>query len=135
MIDRSAVEQLFSTYGWPMDSREFDYLKEVFAQDASFSVSIAGTDALGPIEGRDQIHDLCAGIVSEQTDQRRHVITNHRIVSDDGDTARVTANLTLVVVDNGSIGVKSSGIYDCDVVEEDGVLRFKRMHLSLDVPF
>lgn len=135
MVDRDALEQLFAQYGWPMDTREFAVLKEVFAKDASFTVSVTGGDTHGPVVGRDEIYDFVVGIVSQQTDQRRHVITNHRIVSDDGQTATATATLTLVVVDDGAIELKSSGLYRCEVVQEDGALRFKSMHLTLDVPF
>jgi len=135
MVDRDAVEQLFAQYGWPMDTREFAVLNEVFAKDASMTVSITGGDTHGPVQGRDEIYEFVSSIVSQQTDQRRHVITNHRIVSDDGGTATVTANLTLVVITDGVIEVKSSGVYSCEVIQEDGALRFKSMHLTLDVPF
>lgn len=135
MVDRDALEQLFAQYGWPMDSKEFPVLREVFTEDAEFTVAITGGDTHGPISGRDAIYDFCSGIVSSQTDQRRHVITNIRIVDDAGDSADVTATLTLIVVENGALEVKSSGLYSCAVVQDDDALRFKRMLLTLDVPF
>jgi len=134
MVDRDALEQLFAQYGWPMDSKEFPVLREVFTEDAEFTVAITGGDTHGPVSGRDAIYDFCSGIVSSQTDQRRHVITNIRIVDDAGDSADVTATLTLIVV-NGALEVKSSGLYSCAVVQDEGALRFKRMLLTLDVPF
>jgi 3-phenylpropionate/cinnamic acid dioxygenase small subunit len=135
MVERDAVEQLFAQYGWPMDSKEFPVLNEVFTEEASFTVAITGGDTHGPVTGRQAIYDFVSGIVGSQTDQRRHVITNIRIVDDSGDSARVTANLTLIVVDNGALQVKSSGLYDCEVAQENGALRFKSMLLTLDVPF
>ena len=92
MVDRDALEQLFAQYGWPMDSKEFPVLREVFTEDAEFTVAITGGDTHGPISGRDAIYDFCSGIVSSQTDQRRHVITNIRIVDDAGDSADVTGD-------------------------------------------
>ena len=43
MSDMQTVEQLFSTYAWSMDSKEFELFDEVFSEDATFVVSIAGT--------------------------------------------------------------------------------------------
>ena len=40
MVDRDALEQLFAQYGWPMDSKEFPVLREVFTEDAEFTVAI-----------------------------------------------------------------------------------------------
>ena len=135
MIDRNSLEQLFAQYGWPMDTKDFGNLNIVFAKDAKFTVQIAGGDTYGPIEGRQAIYDFVSQTVGAQTDQRRHVITNTRIerATDDGATA--TAILTLLVVDNGQIEVKSSGLYRGEIVKEDGDWRFSDLHLHLDLPF
>jgi hypothetical protein len=135
MIDRNSLEQLFAQYGWPMDTKDFGNLNIVFAKDAKFTVQIAGGDTYGPIEGRQAIYDFVSQTVGAQTDQRRHVITNTRIerATDDGATA--TAILTLLVVDNGQIEVKSSGLYRGEIVKEDGDWRFSDLHLYLDLPF
>ena len=47
----------------------------------------------------------------------------------------MTATLTLIVVENGALEVKSSGLYSCAVVQDDGALRFEALLLTLDVPF
>jgi hypothetical protein len=135
MIDRDSLEQLFAQYGWPMDTKDFGNLNTVFTKDAKFTVQIAGGDTYGPIEGREAIYDFVSQTVGAQTDQRRHVITNTRIerATDDGATA--TAILTLLVVDNGQIEVKSSGLYRGQIVKEDGEWRFADLHLYLDLPF
>jgi hypothetical protein len=115
-------------------SKEFPVLREVFIEDVIHGRD-HGRRHARPISGRDAVYDFCSGIVSSQTDQRQHVITNIRIVDDAGDSADVTATLTLIVVENGALEVKSSGLYSCAVVQDDGALRFKRMLLTLDVPF
>jgi len=135
MIDRDSLEQLFAQYGWPMDTKDFGNLNTVFAKDAKFTVQIAGGDTYGPIEGREAIYDFVSGTVGAQTDQRRHVITNMRLESANGDTAVATAILTLLVIDNGAIEVKSSGLYRGEIVKEDGEWRFSSLHLYLDLPF
>jgi len=130
MTDRDAVEQLFATYTYAIDTREFDLLYGVFTQDAKFVVSIEGGDTF-PFEGRDSLVPFISETTSAQTDRRLHLLTNIRV--NDDDTA--SGYLTLVVVDNGTLTVKSGGIYRVTLAEEDGALRFARMDLSLLLPF
>jgi SnoaL-like domain len=135
VADRSAIEQLFADYGWPMDSREFGVLGGVFTEDAAFTISIAGGETYGPIVGRQEIVDFCSSTIAEQTDQRRHVITNIRIGPETQDDATVTAILTLVVVENGVLEVKSSGLYRTRVVRTGEGWQFASMLLELDLAF
>jgi ketosteroid isomerase-like protein len=130
MPDRDTIEQLFSTYAWGIDAREFELLNEVFTEDASFSVKIAGEVALA-VEGRKQVVDLIATTTREQTDQRRHNVSNLYLEGDD----RANANLTLLVVEGGTLETKSCGVYRTTLAEEGGKVRFRTMALSLDVPF
>jgi hypothetical protein len=119
-----------------MDSREWPVLSGVFTEDAEFTIAIANGDTIGPIVGRDAIVEFCSSTVNAQTDQRRHVITNVRIGPETDDEATVTAILSLIVVAEGGLEVKSSGLYRTNVVRgDDGRWRFKSMHLGLDLMF
>ena len=129
MSDMQTVEQLFSTYAWSMDSKEFELFDEVFSEDSTFVVSIAGTVAAS-FEGRAATVDFIRSTTLEQTDQRRHVITNVRLAG-----AKSTATLTLLVVDNGELILKSCGVYTVDLVQENGEWRFGAMDLALDLGF
>jgi hypothetical protein len=129
MSDMQTVEQLFSTYAWSMDSKEFELFDEVFSEDSTFVVSIAGTVAAS-FEGRAATVDFIRSTTLEQTDQRRHVITNVRLAG-----AKATATLTLLVVDNGELILKSCGVYTVDLVQENGEWRFGAMDLALDLGF
>ena len=131
MSDQQTVGQLFSTYAWSMDSKEFELFDEVFSEDATFVVSIAGTVAAGPFEGRAAVVDFIRSTTLDQTDQRRHVITNVRLAGGD----KATSTLTLLVVDNGELIVKSCGVYRVDLVQEGGAWRFGAMDLALDLGF
>jgi hypothetical protein len=115
-----------------MDAREFDGLNRVFAENASFGVTIAGVaEPVGPFEGRAAVVDFISTTTREQTDQRRHVITNVRPEGDDG----ATATLTLLVAENGTLTLQSCGVYRVRLADEGGSLRFSEMNLALDVPF
>ena len=131
VIDYQNVSQLFSSYAWSMDAKDFDLFETVFSEDASFVVSIAGTVAAGPFEGRSALVDFIRSTTLDQRDQRRHVITNVRLVDDGG----ATAILTLLVVDDGVLTVKSCGVYDVELVEEGGKVLFSAMDLALDLGF
>jgi hypothetical protein len=123
------VSQLFATYAWGIDTRQYDLLNSVFAADGAFVVKVAGGDTY-TFEGRKGVVDFISSTTDAQTDQRRHVITNLRL---DGDTA--TSTLTLHVVDSGVHTVKTCGVYTCKLVQEDGALRFAHMDLALDAGF
>jgi len=129
MSDIQTVGQLFSTYAWSMDSKEFELFDEVFSEGATFVVSIAG-EVVASFEGRAAVVDFIRSTTLEQTDQRRHVITNVRLAGD-----KATATLTLLVVDNGELILKSCGVYRVDLVQEGGELRFGAMDLALDLGF
>jgi hypothetical protein len=123
------VEQLFSTYAWSMDSKEFELFDDVFSEDATFVVSIAG-EVAASFEGRGPLVDFIRTTTVEQTDQRRHVITNVRLAG-----SKATSTLTLLVVDNGELILKSCGVYTVDLVQENGEWRFGAMDLALDLGF
>ena len=59
------------------------------------------------------------------------MITNVRLAGGD----KATATLTLLVVDNGELIVKSCGVYRVDLVQEGGAWRFGAMDLALDLGF
>jgi hypothetical protein len=130
MDNRDLVEQLFATYAYAIDTREFELLHGVFTKDATFVVSIEDGDTY-PFEGRDYLVSFIGETTLAQTDRRRHVITNIRV---DGEE-RATAYLSLVVVDGGALTVKSTGIYTATLAREDGALRFATLGLHLLLPF
>jgi hypothetical protein len=123
------VEQLFATYAWSMDSKEFELFDEVFSEEATFVVSIAG-EVAASFEGRGPLVDFIRTTTIEQTDQRRHVITNIRLAG-----SKATSTLTLLVVDSGELILKSCGVYAVDLVQENGEWRFGAMDLALDLGF
>jgi 3-phenylpropionate/cinnamic acid dioxygenase small subunit len=136
MADRDAINDILADYAWANDAKDEGILKRIFAEDATFSLEIAGVeDKIGPFEGRDAIVDFIYPTVRDQTDQRRHAIVNTRFVEDEDDRARVRAYLLLNVIDGGTLDVKSAGVYDVDFARGGNGWEIKSMHLSLDAPF
>lgn len=131
MTDRAAVEDLANRYSLAYDTADLETMESVFAEDATFSMVIAGGDRMefGP---RDAIMDLMRNSLSSQTDQRRHVNTNLIVEGTEGGVTRTKHYLTLLATENGQISLLSAGLYSSEIVEEGGALRFKSLHLDLD---
>jgi ketosteroid isomerase-like protein len=136
MADRDAISELMSQYAWAMDAHELSLLEEVFTEDASFIVHIAGADSVGPFTPRTEVVNFIASTTEAQRDQRRHVVTNQRYEREGEDDAVVTTTLTLNVIADGKLTVQATGVYRAEVVKEsDGAWRMQALSISLDVPF
>ena len=131
MPDYSAIAELFARYGAAQDLHDRELMATTLTADATATIHIVGMDSIGPLTGRDTIVSFFGDILDSQTDQRRHVITNFRRLGGD----RVSAILTLIVTDAGETVVKSAGIYEATIAEEDGDVRLSGFVLSLDRGF
>ena len=127
MADRQAISDLFSDYAWALDANDFDLLRQVFHDDASFTITIPGADPVGPIEPGAAIVDFISGTVEGQDDQRRHVITNLRYESESDAEVHVSATLTLIVIAGGSLTVQSTGVYRVEIILDDDRLAVPRI--------
>jgi SnoaL-like domain len=131
MPDYAAIAELFARYGAAQDLHDRALMATTLTADAEATIHIVGMDSIGPLAGRDTIVSFFGDILDSQTDQRRHSITNIRRLEAD----RVNAYLTLIVTDAGETVVKSAGIYEVTVAEEDGALKLSSIVLSLDRTF
>jgi hypothetical protein len=135
MADRGRIADLWGGYGAANDLHDLDLVESCFTEDASFTIHIAGAGSVGPLQPRKEIVAFFRDALTAQTDQRRHVLTNLRYLEDTQERARMTAYLSLVVTDNGQTVLKSAGVYETEVILDDGEWRFRSMVLSLDSPF
>jgi uncharacterized protein (TIGR02246 family) len=135
MADRDAIAELLSDYAWAMDAGDFQALNDIFSEDGSMVIHIAGADSIGPIEPRDAVVDFIGSTITGQQDQRRHVVSNQRYESEGDDEAVVTATLTLNVIADGKLTVQSTGVYRAEVVNTEGGWRMRSLSISLDLPF
>jgi 3-phenylpropionate/cinnamic acid dioxygenase small subunit len=126
-----AIHELLSRAAYAYDERDMTMLESSFSKDASFSMRIAGGDLVGPFEGRDAVIGLMAGSMSEQTDIRRHIISNIFFDEKSAET-KVVSNLSLMATDNGEIKLLTTGVYYDTVVEEGGSWCIGQRHIDLD---
>ena len=129
--EKLAVHELLSRAAYAYDERDVAMLESCFATQASFSMRIAGGDLVGPFEGREAIMGLMNGSMAEQTDVRRHVVSNIFFDPREAEPT-VVSNLTLFSTEDGAIQLLSAGVYHDTVALEGGAWKILNRHLELD---
>ena len=132
--EKLEIHELLSRAAYAYDERKIGMLEACFAEQASFSMRIAGGDLIGPFESKSGIMGLMTGSMSEQTDVRRHVISNIFFEVADDKTV-VISNLTLMATENDDILLLSSGVYRDQVIKENGQWCIANRYLELDKPY
>ena len=127
MADYAQVSDVFARYAAAMDDNNFSMLRDVFTDDAVFTIDITDGPTVGPFESGDAVVEFIQSTTEEQQDQRRHVITNVRI---DGNDAY--GILSLFVTAGGELTVQTTGVYKVTLAEAGGGVRFSTMYLTLD---
>ncbi|MEP5764189.1 MAG: nuclear transport factor 2 family protein [Halieaceae bacterium] len=130
--EKLAIHELLGRAAFAYDDRDTQMLADCFAEDAEFSMRIGGGDLVGPFVGREGIMSLMTGSMEEQTDVRRHVVSN--IFFDEriqGDPLAIS-NLTLMATENDEIKLLSAGVYRDTVARIDGQWRIANRYLELD---
>jgi hypothetical protein len=130
IADYAQVCDVFARYASAMDDNAFKVLREVFTDDATFTVDITGGPTVGPYESGDAIVEFISSTTQEQQDQRRHVITNVRI-----DGAEAYGILSLFVTADGQLTIQTTGVYKVSLADDAGRVRFSSMYLTLDRPY
>jgi len=126
-----AIHELLGRAAYAYDERDMALLESSFARAATMSMRIAGGDLIGPFEGRDAIMQLMHNSMAQQTDVRRHVISNIFFEEESGQPV-VVSNLTLVATENGKAALLAAGVYRDTLVEEAGSWRILKRHVELD---
>lgn len=135
MHDRLMIIETLNRYAWGYDSRDLELLGSTFAVSGSFTVELAGSDGWGPYTGRSQIVEWLAGIMQQQTDQRRHCISNFIFRTLLADSAIVDSFLSLTAAENGTVRLVCTGTYRDEMVKTGGEWLIQRKLLRLDNPF
>ncbi len=135
MADRSAIENVLASWALGYDQREVARMADCFTEDAVMTMDIGGTETMGPYVGHAEVMKHFTDHHEIQTDQRRHLTTNI-VIDDETDTeASVISTLTLVVIDQGAIEVRATGIYRDQFVLDGDRWRIKERLLELDLHY
>lgn len=130
--EKQAISELLSRAAFAYDEKDIEMLSASFSVDAQFTMRIADGDLIGPFEGREGIMKLMIDSMDQQTDKRRHVISNIFFESSQDNNVSVVSNLTLFATEKGEIQLLSAGIYHDSVVKINDNWEVYRRHLDLD---
>ena len=133
--EKLAIHELLSRSAYGLDVRDVDLLASTFADNARFSMRIGGGDIVGPFETRAGIMQLMTDSMAEQTDQRRHLVSNIFFDGENEGNPVVVSNLTLVATEDGDIELISAGVYRDTVIRVNGNWEILDRYLELDKPY
>jgi hypothetical protein len=131
LAQKLEIHELLGRAAYAYDERDMELLESGFAGAATMSMRIAGGDLIGPFEGRAAIMQLMHNSMAQQTDVRRHIISNIFFEEESGQPV-VVSNLTLVATENGKAALLAAGVYRDTVIEENGSWRILKRHVELD---
>jgi uncharacterized protein (TIGR02246 family) len=124
MDDYEAIRQLVARYNHSFDGRDTDGWLAVWTEDGEL-VYPDGSSTKGHAALREMVNGPGAG-------SGRHV-TSDFIIEVDGDTARQKAYFNYLDRSNGHRSF-TFGIYDDELVRQDGRWLFKRRRVTTDKP-
>ena len=130
--EKQAISELLSRAAFAYDEKDIEMLSASFSVDAQFTMRIADGDLIGSFEGREGSMKLMIDSMEQQSDKRRHVISNIFFESSQDNNVSVVSNLTLFATENGEIQLLSAGIYHDSVVKINDNWEVYRRHLDLD---
>ena len=130
--DRLAIHELLARSAYGYDHPDIVMLTNCFSEDAKLTLRIADGDIIGPFEPRYGIMKLITDSMAEQTDKRRHVISNIFLKESNNNHVTVISNLTLLATEDNHTSVISAGVYHDLVASMDGEWKIVERHLDLD---
>jgi 3-phenylpropionate/cinnamic acid dioxygenase small subunit len=114
------IGELLARSAYGLDVKDLDSLQACFREDANFNLAIAGLPEASRFEGREQIMSLFKGALDDQTDERKHVISNIWFSEAAADSATVVSYLSLFATENGATNLITTGLYTDQVIRSDG---------------
>jgi 3-phenylpropionate/cinnamic acid dioxygenase small subunit len=136
MTQHSKIEQVLARWALGYDEGDAAMMEACFTEDAEMRMEIGkrdGTqDVMGPYVGRAEVMGLFTDHQHQQSDQRRHVISNVVIEDDRRVEASVVSYLSLFVTDEKGTRLQATGVYRDELVEQAGEWRIRKRFLHLD---
>jgi SnoaL-like domain len=134
-LERALLEERPARYCWGYDERRLDVLEDCFTEDAVWLGTVAGGDAVGPLQGREAIVRWLTEFWPHQHHQARHVLMNTVIESVDAQTASTLSYLLLASARRGRAKIETTGFYRMSLVSTAGDWKIARLFAGFDAPF
>ena len=125
VTDRLDIQELVALYAFRTDTRDFDSVPELFAEDGVWDETVLGAPLCS---GRDAIVAAFAALGAANVDFVVHISGAHQIGTFSGETASGTSHLHAELMVDGH-RVTVLGYYADDYVKVNGKWRFARRKL------
>lgn len=123
--DRAAIEELVARYAVRCDTKRYDEVGELFAEDAVWDETIVG---LPLCEGRPAIHEFFSSMAQADLEWMIHVCGSHQFNEAGGERASATLHLHCEGLFNGN-HVRILGYYADEYVKAGGEWVFQNRKL------
>ena len=130
--NRLLIQEAFARWGIAYDEGQLDVVRSLFTKDAVFEVTLGSAEPIARAVGPDDIVKNVGNSMQQQSDQRRHAISNVVIdrLTKDAATA-IAYGIVTIAADGLSLG--ATVIYSADLKRErDGVWRFSKFIIGMD---
>lgn len=135
LSERILITERMYRYGWAFDERQESLLAECFTDDAIWQANIMGIDMVGPHIGRENIMNFMKGFWPIQFDQRRHLIMNVIVDSQDEGNATVFTYHLLMSASKGTLTPVTTGFYRVSMLKLNGSWKINSLLAGYDIPF
>jgi len=126
--DVDAVENMVSMYGYYLDKQQWDLLTDLFAEDSTMEISQRGI-YVGK-KGVRRALELFGPQNIEPEHLHNHIQLQPVInVAPDGQHAWVRSRALSELGTFGRVGIWGDGVYENELVKENGVWKFKKDHI------
>jgi hypothetical protein len=131
-LDRLLIQEAFARWGIAHDEGQLEVVRSLFTKDGEVQVMLGSKQLLDSAKGADNIVKMVANSLSQQSDQRRHAMTN--IVIDKltrNEATGIAYGIVTLASDGLTLG--ASVIYHGELKKEaDGVWRFSKFVIGMD---
>jgi ketosteroid isomerase-like protein len=135
LADRFAIIETIQTYGWSVDERRMDIFADLFANDATFDIVIAGAEPVQTPSGRDAIVTWMSDYMDALDFQMRHRMGNVLVTEQSGDAATALSYLLLTATTPERTEPMATACYTWRLVREDDAWRVAHISAAFDRMF
>ncbi|MFF1300871.1 MULTISPECIES: nuclear transport factor 2 family protein [unclassified Streptomyces] len=126
------LQQAVARYSHALDELNVPELEAVLAEDTTWTFTMPGHRALGPVSGRTAVLDFIRAGHTAQAGRTRHHFSNVVVTAVDTATAEVRAYLLQTRNTGESIQIISTGGYTFGLRQSEGEWRIAELNLTLD---
>lgn len=133
--DRPKIEELSARYGWYLDERRLDLLRDFLVDDVEWDGAPEAGQALGPVKGRDNVLRRLAELYLRGTRQRRHLCLNAISERETSSEVACCSYFLLTSARDGVVELNSSGFHRFQFVRDESAWRIRRLFTGFDARF